>query len=357
MILISVLAFLIIFTMLVVAHESGHFWMARWFGVKVEEFAVGLPPKIFSRIKKGTTYSVNLLPLGGFVRLKGEGDSDQDKDSLAAKPAWVRMLVALAGIAMNCLLAYVIILIGFFLHMPPLVGDPLKYADRDHISSDVIVLGTVEGSAAAQAGFKLGDKIMQVEDASVKTAVEVQQEVAKYADKPVAFVVSRNKELVTLHATPTLKEGHVQTGLAIDSQVTSVSYRPFMVPYYALLETGALIKGVALAFASLIIGIFTKGQIPPDITGPVGIAKMSGQVIALGLFATLQFIVLLSVNLGVLNAIPFPALDGGRFVFALIEWFRGGKRVPPAVENAIHTVGFGLLIILIVIVTFKDLFA
>jgi len=337
-------------------HELGHFWTAIKSGVKVEEFGFGLPPRIWGIKKNKVIYSINWIPFGGFVRIKGEGaDGGHDADSLKNKSYGVRILVTVGGVLMNFLTALVLLMVGFWLGMPPIVSDASQYvADGSRLESQVLVVGVSQNTPAEQAGMKAGDIVLSADGVALKTVPELQQAIA--GKRQVAVVVQRGAEQLTLSVTTAREENREVIGVLADELVSSVHYTWWKVPYFALLETGQLIKNIAVGIAGFLVGLVSTGSLPDSVAGPVGIAKITAQAVALGFLSVLQFAIFLNVNLGLINIVPFPALDGGRLLFLLIEISRGGRRIKPEIENAIHSFGFLLLLALIFVVTYRDIY-
>ncbi len=350
---VTVIVFILIFSLLVLVHEAGHFMAAKRAGVKVEEFGLGLPPRIWGKRKHGTIWSFNWIPFGGFVRLKGEdGEHAHDKDSMAHKKAGPRLWIIVAGVLMNFLLAYVLLMLGFWFGMAPLALD-LKALGEGEYQSKVIVLDVVKGSPAETAGIKSGDTIVSVGGTQITLVSQLQSILA--AKTSAKIIVERDEKPVALTVATKAEDGKRIIGVLIDEVVASVKYTWWKVPYYALLDFILLVKQIAAALVAFVVHLFTTASIQESVSGPVGIAKVTSEAVKLGWLYTLQLVAFLSVNLGLINIVPFPALDGGRLIFILLEMGRGGKKVSKKVENAIHSLGFILLLALIFAVTYRDI--
>jgi regulator of sigma E protease len=349
---LAIVVFVLIFSLLVLVHEAGHFMAARKAGVKVEEFGLGLPPRIWGKRKHGTIWSINWIPFGGFVRLKGEdGGHIQDKDSMAKKNSSQRLLIIVAGVLMNFLLAYVLLMVGFWGGMSPLAAN-LKALDGSQFTSRVVILDVVKNSTAAQAGVKAGDVVVSINGQTIRLATEFQQQTAKNSE--VQLVLDRKGEQVKLSVPTKLDGDRRMIGTLIDEVTSNVSYTWWKVPYLALLDFTILLKQIGTALIGFIVHLFATASIQESVSGPVGIARVTNEAVKLGWTYILQLIIFLSVNLGLLNIIPFPALDGGRLFFVLLEMVRGGKKISKEWENGIHSLGFLLLLALIFAVTYRD---
>lgn len=355
--ILTIIVFLLIFGLVVLVHELGHYYFAIKAGARVEEFGFGLPPRIWGWRKGNTIYSINLIPVGGFIRLYGEGDSfAQDKQAFISKTPKQKLGIVTGGVLMNLLLGLVVMMIGFWLGMPPMVTPAERYVkDAAAIDSRVLVAGILDDSAAARAGLLPGDYILASGDQLFKLPAEVRDFIQHRAHKSTPLVIRRGKQDITVTVTPLADQsGLAEIGVLLDRSIERVGYVWWQVPWVALQETGKVIWVVIISIASLIYKIFATASLPAEISGPVGIAKITAEVVQLGWLKVLQFIIFLSINLGVINLVPFPALDGGRLVFVVVEWIRRGKRVPGHIENAVNTIGFMLLVLLIVVVTYKD---
>lgn len=352
----TLIVFLIVLSLLVLFHECGHFFAARFFKTDVEEFGFGFPPRA-AGIKRGNIlYSLNWIPLGGFVKIKGEsGDSTEDPGSFSAKPLWQRAIILVAGVVMNLLLAVLLFWVGYVAGFPMSVdGAPKGAMIRDQV---LLVEQVVKDGPAYRAGLREGQKILSVNSVPVKTFGEFIGQIPAdqaatvailYADSSGTKTVSATTEPMKLSSGRTygLGVGTVSTGI--------VSYGFFRAGWEATRTTAAMTWQTFGAFGDLFARLLTGRGVSADLTGPVGIAVTAGQVARLGWVHLVSFAALLSVNLAVLNILPFPALDGGRLLFVAIAKVRG-KAVAAKFEQAAHTIGFLLLMLLVLIITFKDL--
>ena len=355
---LAVVGFILIFSLVVLVHELGHYYFARKAGIKVEEFGFGLPPRIWGKKKGDTVISINWVPFGGFVRLFGESDEFQEnKEAFVNKRPGQKLWVVLGGVIMNFTLGFIAIVFGFWLGVPPLVTVPEAYVDDSaSIQSNVVVLDIIKGSVADEIGLTPGDYILAVNGTELVDTADLIKILPEVVGTKIDLLIERNSEQISL--TAVLKandEGKAELGVFADRDVLRVSYVWWKVPWFALQETGRIIWVVMLAVIGLLAQIFSTGSLPQELAGPVGIARITADVIQLGWLRVWQFVIFLSINLGMINLVPFPGLDGGRAVFALVELIRGGKRVPGYIEQTINTVGFMLLILLLVVVTYKDI--
>ena len=301
----------------------------------------------------GTIYSLNWFPLGGFVRIKGENGDSADTDSFASKGAWTRIKVLAAGVIMNFVLAW------FLIAIVMMIGAPEEIASEKVMpNAKIQVAGVSVDSPAQKMNLKIGDEIL-LEQANFK--VENLEDIKSYINnnkgKEITLRVKRGKEILELKGTPRIDVAENQGALGISySQVIMKSYpiheaiwNSFKVVINII---GTIFSVLYTILKDLFLGNKSAGM---EVAGPVGIFKLTGQVSELGLVYVLQFIALLSINLGIINAFPIPALDGGRILFILIEKIKGSP-VNQKVEQAFHTVGFFLLIGLMVVITFSEIF-
>ncbi len=356
--LLIIIAFIVIFSVVIFVHELGHFYFARRAGVRVEEFGFGLPPRLWGRKKGDTIYSLNLIPFGGFVRLYGEGDEFlKDKWAFSSKTPLAKLTVVVGGVLLNIVFGFVAMMIGFWASMPPLVTPIEQYvADNTKVESRTVIAGVVEKSAATKAGLLPGDFLVTVDGKQFTLPEEFKNYIQSRGSGAIKFVVQRNSAEQTIIVTPARNQGgKLEVGVLLDRSVDRVHYVWWQVPWLALQETIKVLGLITLSIAGLIYKLFTTASIPTEISGPVGIAKITADMVRMGWFRVIQFVIFLSLNLGVINLVPFPGLDGGRLVFVLAELVRRGKKIPGHIENAVNTVGFLLLLLLIAVVTYKDI--
>ncbi|MFH1012848.1 MAG: site-2 protease family protein [Candidatus Peregrinibacteria bacterium] len=365
MIIVTIIAFIVIFSVIVLIHEWGHFTMARRAGIQVEEFGIGFPPraKIFYRDKKGTAYSINWIPMGGFVRLHGEDSLDpkmlRDKKSFIGKSLWQRTAVIVAGVAMNFVLAWALITVGFTVGMRPFLvtREDVEQAIESGIAQTKPILyihEVMEGSPAAQAGLEAQDIILEINQKMVPTAEEFLQTVEK--NKANHLLVFREGQEMMYQLTPNPEGlfGISISGERMITEIRDIKYPFYRAPLEAGKEIGRLSVLTVKMIGDVVVSLVSKLAIPEGIAGPVGIAKMTHTFVQQGFMAVLQFTALISVSLGVINIMPFPALDGGRLLFIIFEIILR-RRPSPKWEGVIHTVGFGLLMLLILAVTWNDI--
>ncbi|HHE45753.1 MAG TPA: RIP metalloprotease RseP [Candidatus Moranbacteria bacterium] len=371
----AVIVFILILSILIFVHELGHFTTAIKNGVKADEFGFGFPPRIFGFYKneksgryqfvpgnkevqsKNTVYSLNWIPLGGFVKIKGEnGEEKKDPDSFASQSIWIRIKILAAGVAMNFVLAWALISVVFMLGAPQAV-DPNVQNSKAKIQISEVVSGT----PAKLAGLKAGDEILkeQANSAGKKIILSNVTAVQKYikdnAGKKMVLLVKRGRQNLKVDVKPRIKAPKGQGLLGISLAETIIVKYPW---YQALWEgvktTWNLTIAILIALGGIIKSLFMGRGVGADVAGPVGIAILTKQVASLGLVYILQFAALLSINLGIINILPIPALDGGRILFVLIEKFKGSP-VNQKVEQAFHSIGFALLILLLILITFRDI--
>jgi regulator of sigma E protease len=438
---ITILSFLTVLLVLIIAHEVGHFVTARIAGVRVDEFGIFMPPRIASFKRNGIVYSLNALPLGGFVKLAGEEDPDElikrdkqkepDKSentdgrreiqvasdriekqskfgnyirsilwlpasgtedappkkvgkyvnplyphiwdkplksevqtqageisqkpsgsrpksepgTLAGKSIPVRILVLGAGSLMNFILPLLLLSIALMLPHQEFVGD--------QTAGNVLVEEVAANSPASQAGIKAGDYILSVNGVDLTNASEYAPIINQNLGKLVTVELKHadgtaSNVTLTPRENPPVGEG--KTGIAIGTIVRK-SY-----PFWEAIPKGAVrYWQLILAFKDGIVQT-VRGVVPFEVSGPVGIAQATGQVVRTGgISALLVFAAFISLNLGIVNIFPLPALDGGRIAFVVLEWLRHGKRVSPKVERMVHTIGFLLLMALVLVVTYRDI--
>jgi regulator of sigma E protease len=357
MILLAIVVFIAILGLLVFVHELGHFVMAKRAGMRVDEFGFGFPPRLFG-IKKGETlYSINWIPLGGFVKIVGEdGSESPDPESFGNKSFLQRFLVLIAGVSMNVILAWVLISVGMGLGLPTVLYEGDQLPKSAHVKNQSI--GILEVSAktpAADAGLKAGDSILKINGQPVGSIESAQSETKSDAGKETIYTIKRGSEVFDRKITPRTNppDGEGPLGVALGS-IAYVSYPWYEAPFRGAVAVFNLIVLTLTAFGGIIGQIFQGQSVSAQLSGPVGIAVLTKDVTALGFIYLLQFTAVLSANLAIINAVPFPALDGGRILFLIIERIRR-RKLPIMAEQWANTAGFILLLMLMVFVTVKDI--
>lgn len=379
----TIIIFILVLSVLVFAHELGHFFTALYFGVKAEEFGFGFPPRAIGWYKnrygqwkkivgnrsvesleaseqealhpskKATIYSINWLPLGGFVKIKGENGGDKEEhDSFSSQSIWRRIVILSAGVIMNVILAWFLFSLGYMIGLPQ---SSAAVGKKAHVSAaQVIVQEVSPNSAAASAGLKAGDAILRINDMGIQSEEVLQDAVAASAGQEARLVIQRDGQEQTVKVTPPIKEGGRATiGIAIYS-TGLVRYPFFAALWQGAKTTGWVLGQIVVAFINLFKEIFHGTAVGDQFAGPVGIANITGQAARLGFTYLLQFMALLSLNLAIINILPFPALDGGRILFLAIEKLKG-KPVRKEIEALIHNIGFLFLIAVIIFITYKDI--
>ena len=340
--MIFVLAMIAMVVALVVIHELGHFFVAKFFNVKVNEFGVGFPPKIFGWRRGETEYTFNAVPLGGFVRLEGEEESTGPR-SMASKSPGVRAAIISAGSIMNAVLA---IAIFSALFMIP----------RDVTVGDVVIDSVSPNSPASEAGIGPGDRIVAVNGQPVESIREVSAGITRNlgVDLPLSLESGgQTREVVVIPRWhPPEGEGNVGIRLGLENERTeTISYYP-----WEAVGKGAVqvVEVLNLTWRSISHWLFRDA--PAPFSGPVGIVSGSKEAVDVGgLDALIPLAALLSISLAIFNILPIPALDGGRLLFVIIEFVRGGKKIPAEKERLVHMLGFALLITLVLMVSFNDI--
>ena len=343
--LVTLVSFFLILIILILAHELGHFFTAKFFKVRVEEFGIFLPPRIFSFKKGETVYSMNAIPLGGFNKLAGEEDPNVP-GSLAGKSIPVRLIVLSAGSIMNILLPIVLLSIAFMI--PHLESVSVNSTDK----GQVFVMEVVANSPAAKAGIKVNDIILDAKGEPVQNVNGYENIILSNLGTEITVTVKHyDGSIAEVKLTPQVNAPASQgaTGVAITNAVRKSD------PFWIAIPNGAKSYwNMIVLFVSGIVGMI-KGSVPVNLTGPVGLAQLTGEIVKTGIANLLSFTAVISLNLGIINIFPIPAMDGGRIVFVLLEWVRRGKRVSPKTEAMVHSIGFMLLMLLFIVISYHDI--
>ncbi len=356
--MLTAIIFIIVLGVLVFVHEFGHFIFAKRAGMKVEEFALGFPPRIWG-IKKGETlYSINAIPFGGFVKILGEDGEQRDNPrSFSSKSVGSRLKVIIAGVTMNFFLAVILLMVTNFLGLRiGLIDDKTASIARDKA---VQIIEVSKDSPADKAGLMLLDEVsgfkLNGSFQAVFSAEDVQDFIRENAGQPITIVIKRNQEVLEKEIVPRVNPPAGQGALGVSLALTGVVSYPWYEAiwrgvYDAVILTMNTVMGYFVLFKTLLF----KGKLIADVSGPVGIATITGQAARMGINYLMQFVAMISINLAVLNIIPFPALDGGRALLIIIEKFKGSP-INKKAEQLVNTFGFTLLIALMVYVTAKDI--
>lgn len=356
---------LLLFVGLVVVHEWGHFIMARRGGVEVEEFGIGFPPKAKTIAKKnGTEYTLNWLPLGGFVKLKGEHDASNDKGSFGAAPLSTKIKIMVAGVVMNLLTAYVMLVLLALIGMPKLIdGQFTVTSNQIPVKHELFVGYVEEGSPASKAGLRQHDVLTSVGSVNLDSAADFPEITKKYAGQKVELNFVRNGQPQT--SSISLRSfAEVEASKKAGKQVGYLGVVPgeYTVNRYTwsapIVAGGTIAQFTQLTFKGLgsaLHGVFTGNgkQASEQVSGPVGIFVILKQGANLGIQFILMIIAIISLTLAIMNVLPIPALDGGRLFVTLL--FKAIKRpLTEKTEDIIHGTGFALLMGLFVLITIVD---
>lgn len=369
--IITILTFIVVLSILVFAHELGHFWVARWFGLKPKEFGFGFPPRALGFYKdvngkwkrtnggqevtdaSDTIYSINWLPLGGFVNLDEDEEGGSDPNHFSNKKIWQRASILLAGVTMNIILAGFLISLGFMIGLPQNVDE----TDSNAILKDkkIQIVEVIKDSPAYIAELKAGDVISKIEGNAFESADKLQEYTDERTGEELNYTIIRAEEVLEKKMTPELMDESGKGGIGVGIVETAMVKYPFHLAIWNGFKTTFMLTWlIIVAFYELLKNILIGNGVNGQVAGPVGIAVLTGQVARMGFVYILQFTAMLSINLAIINAFPFPALDGGRVIFLIIEKIKGSP-IKKEVEGLIHYMGFALLMVLIVVVTFKDI--
>jgi len=355
--MLTIFFFIFLIGVLVLIHEFGHFFVAKKLGVRVDEFAFGFPPRLFSVVRNGTRYALNLLPIGGYVKIFGEsGEGEDQPESFISRPVWQRFVIIVAGVAMNLILAWFFFSIGSGIGLPS-VATP---ENKDKIQNvSVGIVGVAKSSPAESVDLRFGDLIVSAKtDGEAATIIEpedFQNFIFSRLGREVTLTIKRGSATFEKSVTPRLTSPEGEGPLGVVLSQIGVIKTPWYLTWWEGLKMLfnsllAIVAGIFFVLRDLIF----SGRVSADISGPVGIFVFARQFGELGVSYLLQLAAILSVNLAILNALPFPALDGGRILFLLIEKVKG-SRVDQRFERAIHTAGFVILILLMLAITYRDI--
>lgn len=358
----SIIIFIVILLVLIIVHEFGHFIAAKKSGIRVDEFGVGFPPRLFARKKGETEYSINAIPFGGFVKIYGENPEEAPAEgpdaerSFSRKPLGIQALVLVMGVVFNIILAWVLFSAGFMIGLPTSAAS--MPAGRELADAALVVTGVAAGTPAEAAGLAPGDALIAAGAPGALSAVsapeDVRAAVQSAAERELVLEYERDGESRIVSMTPSASDGGAPA-IGISMDVIGTLSLP---PHKALIEGAALTGRATGHVAASLFGLLrdaVKGDADAgSLTGPVGIVGVVDDASRFGFANIISLAALISINLAVLNMVPFPALDGGRLLFLLIEWIKGTP-VPYRIFSWANAAGFFLLIALMLFVTYHDI--
>ncbi len=361
--LLYILLALVLLGIITTFHEFGHFLVGRACGIGVIEFAVGMGPRLCGWERKGTKYSLRLLPIGGYCSFVGEDEASDNPRAMNNQPVWKRMLTVLAGPAVNLLLA---VIVATGLIAGGLIVNPFE------IDSQPVLLSVVENSAAAEAGLLPGDTIASIDGEAIScdsAGMERAREIigATSAGETLTLTVKRGEETLDVSLSPRYSEedGRAMIGVSFQSFYRSYNLNVLEAIPEAFRLTGRVVVETVKFLKNLLIGLFTgQGVQDGAVQGVVGIVSTVsddmktgfGMTFVDGLHSILYWLMVISMNLGIMNLLPLPALDGGRVLFLIVEGLRG-KPFNREREGLVNLIGFALLIMLAIFITYKDILA
>ena len=359
----TIILFVIILAILIFVHELGHFLSAKKSGIRVDEFAIGFPPKIFSKKIGETKYSLNMIPFGGFVKIFGEDpnedainiDAGEQKKSFYYKHPLIKIFVLSAGVLMNVLFAYILLSIGFIIGLP--TGQDNVYFGSLN-NEKLIITSVLPESPAEKAGLKAGDNILFLQTKNNSLQNVTRENISDFISSSkgqVTFLVNRNSLTQKIDVFP--EEGVVSSKKAVGISTEMIGtlklpiYKAFLQGFMA---TKNLLVSITYGIYDFLSGVILFRGDFSQVSGPVGIVSVVGEASRLGIEYLISLTALISLNLAVINLVPFPALDGGRILFVLIEWI-SRRKISQKFQNGINFLGFALLMILMVFITIKDI--
>lgn len=353
---LAIVIFIIGLALLIIVHEFGHFIAARRAGAKIEEFGLGFPPRLFGVRRGETLYSCNLIPLGGFVRIFGEDEDGRQPRSFNSLSLSWRLTVVSAGVFMNFLFAAILFGLGAFLGMPAAAD-----TDSDLKNVSIVITQVAKDSPAALADIRPGDSIIGLEARGEKIGFDKTLETGdiraftdRHLGEELSLFLKRGGATIEVKVIPRTDppsgEGPVGFSM-VKAGLKTTSW--YLAPWEGLKTAVYTAKVIVVILGGLIYDIFATGAVDEGLTGPVGIAALTGQVAQLGVPYIINLFALISINLAIINFFPFPALDGGRMVFLVAEGLRG-RPLGAGFERAAHNLGFIFLIILMIAITYRD---
>ena len=331
--IITILIAILAFGVIVFIHELGHFLFAKKAGVRIHEFAIGMGPKIYSFKKGETVYSIRLLPLGGYVAMEGEDGDSNDPRAFGNKSILQRASILFAGPFFNILLTAVI-LAGIYMYQ----GMP-----------STTLKEVIDGSVAQKAGIQAGDTVTEINGNDIKNWNELSKNIQDSKGKELKLTIDRNGKEKEIEVTPESKEGNYLIGIYPENK------KDILGSFGMAIKSTIAMLSQMIAFLGKLITGNLPGGLEGSVAGPIGVISIVADATKVGVINVLYLAAVISLNLGVLNLLPIPALDGGRLFFLFIEFLRGGKKIDPEKEGMVNLIGFGALMVFMLFVTYKDI--
>ncbi|WP_206001546.1 RIP metalloprotease RseP [Paraclostridium dentum] len=331
--IITILIAILAFGVIVFIHELGHFLFAKKAGVRIHEFAIGMGPKIYSFKKGETVYSIRLLPLGGYVAMEGEDGDSNDPRAFGNKSILQRASILFAGPFFNILLTAVI-LAGIYMYQ----GMP-----------STTLKEVINGSVAQKAGIQAGDTVTEINGNDIKNWNELSKNIQDSKGKELKLTIDRNGKEKEIEVTPESKEGNYIIGIYPENK------KDILGSFGMAIKSTIAMLSQMIAFLGKLITGNLPGGLEGSVAGPIGVISIVADATKVGVINVLYLAAVISLNLGVLNLLPIPALDGGRLFFLFIEFLRGGKKIDPEKEGMVNLIGFGALMVFMLFVTYKDI--
>lgn len=353
MVLIIIIAFFSLISLIII-HELGHFLLAKRFGVKVEEFGIGYPPRLFGKKIGETIYSINLLPFGAFVKIYGQEKRIEDPRSFTTKPFWQKVLIIVAGVISFWIVAAILLSIVMGIGVPTIIQDE---ENQGLVDPKIQITAIASNSPAEKAGLKPGDTIMGISGTDINKVKEVQGFTQAHKGEEIILTIRRGKEVFDVSLVPRVSPPENEGAMGVALARTALkSYPWYQAPIKGIVATGNLTLMIIKVWGTTIMNLFQGKGVPAgvEVKGIVGIFGLFIQVGAMGVSYFLQFIAMISVSLALINILPIPALDGGWLLFLVIEKLKGRPLNQKIVQN-ISLVFFFLLIALMIWVTIKDI--
>jgi regulator of sigma E protease len=331
--IITILVAILAFGIIVFIHELGHFLFAKKAGVRIHEFAIGMGPKIYSFKKGETVYSIRLLPLGGYVAMEGEDSDSHDPRAFGNKSILQRASILFGGPFFNIILTAVI-LVGIYMYQ----GIP-----------STTLKDVIDGSVAQKAGIQTGDTITAINGRDIKNWTELSQSIQDSKGKELKIALERSGKEKEVKVTPEVKKGNYLIGIYPEYK------KNILESFTTAIKATISMLGQMIAFLGKLITGNLPGGLEGTVTGPIGVISIVADATKVGIMNVLTLAAVISLNLGVLNLLPIPALDGGRLLFLFIEFLRGGKKIDPEKEGMVNLVGFAALMVFMLFITYKDI--